>query len=51
MHIYTILEISQIALRLRDEGMGLKHAVHLTASAYGVEPDAIYVCIAKHGME
>lgn len=42
MYIYTIQDAARIALKLVQEGMPLKHAVHLTASSYGFEPDDIF---------
>ena len=47
MHIYTIDEIARMVLRLVNDGMPLKHAVSVTASAYGVDPDEVYRAIYK----
>ena len=46
-HIYTIREVAHAALRLVAEGTSLKHAVNLSASAFGFEPEDIYIEIAK----
>lgn len=44
----TMGTICKAALRLRDAGMPLKKAVYLTASTYHVEPDAMFIYIAKY---
>lgn len=48
MHIYTLEEVTLIAGRLISNGMSLKHAVNLTAAAYGFEPDDLYKELTQH---
>ena len=42
MHIYKIQEICSMVKRLVQDGLPLKHAVNVTASSYGFEPDDVY---------
>lgn len=46
MHIYTLREIAVIVIKLMNEGMAQKHAVHITAAAYGIDIDQLYAEVA-----
>lgn len=49
MHIYTIQEAVHAAQRLIDAGMSMKHAVNLTAAAFGLQPDDLYRAMVTNG--
>lgn len=47
MHIYTIQEAAHAVSRLVREGMALKHAVNVTAAAFGFHVDELYIEVAR----
>lgn len=45
----TIEQAAWAAMRLVKDGMSLKHAVNLSATAFGYEPEDIYIAIGRIG--